>query len=117
MVRVSLESNSKTPETILDEIRIGNTWESVVTNPSTASVNDVFASKVSVYPNPANEFVTISSAVEINKVEVYNLLGKKVISASKLNNNNLDISSLAKGVYMMKLTSGESVASKKLIKN
>ncbi|QNM85306.1 T9SS type A sorting domain-containing protein [Polaribacter pectinis] len=83
---------------------------------ATASIDGVFTSKVSVYPNPANEFVTISSAVEINKVEVYNLLGKKVISTSKLNNNNLDISSLAKGVYMMKLTSGESVASKKLIK-
>lgn len=89
----------------------------LVYSPSTASVDDVFASKVSVYPNPANEFVTISSAVEINKVEVYNLLGKKVISTSKLNNNNLDVSTLAKGVYMMKLTSGEFVASKKLIKN
>ena len=70
-----------------------------------------------LYPNPANEFVKISSSVDINKVEIYNLLGKKVISTSKLTNNNLDVSSLSKGVYLMKLTSGESVASRKLIKN
>ncbi|WP_081817005.1 T9SS type A sorting domain-containing protein [Polaribacter sp. Hel_I_88] len=82
-----------------------------------ASVDDIFASQVSVYPNPANEFVKISSSVDINKVEIYNLLGKKVISTSKLTNNNLDVSSLSKGVYLMKLTSGESVASRKLIKN
>ena len=84
---------------------------------NTASVDDIFASQVSVYPNPANEFVKISSSVDINKVEIYNLLGKKVISTSKLTNNNLDVSSLSKGVYLMKLTSGESVASRKLIKN
>ncbi|QOD60968.1 T9SS type A sorting domain-containing protein [Polaribacter haliotis] len=87
-----------------------------VSSSTTASVDEVFASKVSVYPNPAKDFVTISSPLEINKLEVYNLLGKRVISSSKLINNNLDISTLAKGIYMMKLTSGESVASKKLIK-
>ena len=84
--------------------------------PATASVDDVFASKVSVYPNPANEFVTISSAVEMNKVEVYSLLGKKVMSSAKLNNNDLDISSLSTGIYILKLTSGNAVATKKLIK-
>ena len=81
-----------------------------------ASVDKVFASKVSIYPNPAKDFLIISSDVTINKVEVYNLLGTKVISTSKLNNNNLDISNLANGVYMMKLTSGASIASKKFIK-
>ncbi len=84
---------------------------------ATASVDDVFSSKVSVYPNPANEFLNISSSVEINKVEVYNLLGKKVLSSLKLNDNNLNISSLANGIYMIKLTSGDSVATKKIIKN
>jgi hypothetical protein len=83
---------------------------------SLSTVNDIFSSKVRIYPNPANELVTISSSLEINKVEVYSLIGKKVITDSNLNNNNLDVSSLAKGVYMMKLTSGASVATKKLIK-
>lgn len=88
-------------------------------NPTAAalSVDDFFSSKVSVYPNPVNEFVTISSELEINKLEIYNLLGKRVISSSKLVDNNLDISSLSKGVYLLKLTSGESVATRKLIKN
>ena len=84
---------------------------------ATASIDDVFASKVSVYPNPANNFVTISSSVDINKIELYNLLGKKVINTSKLVNDKLDVSSIAKGVYLMKLTSGKSVISRKLIKN
>lgn len=84
---------------------------------TTASVDDIFSSKVSVYPNPAKESVTITSQVELNKIEVFNLLGKQVIKTSTLNNNILDVSSLSKGVYLMKLTSGDSVATRKLIKN
>lgn len=96
------------------EVRLDNL--SLVNLGPTASVNDVFASKVSIYPNPANEFVTISSSVEINKIEVYNLLGKKVSSSSSLINNTLDISNLSKGMYLLKLTSEEGTATKKIVK-
>ena len=81
---------------------------------TTASVDEVFSSKVSIYPNPANQYINIVSNVDINKVDVYNLLGKRVLSSSNLK-NNLDVSSLSKGMYMLKLTSGSSIASKKLI--
>ncbi len=80
-----------------------------------ASVENVFASKLRVYPNPANQFVNISSEREINKVNVYSLTGKRVITTSTLNNNRLDVSNLSSGIYMMKLTSGNLTASKKLI--
>ena len=82
-----------------------------------ASVDDFFSSKVSVYPNPVSEFVTISSELEINNIEVFNLLGKRVIGEAKLENNNLNVSSLSKGVYLIKLISGNAVATRKLIKN
>jgi len=83
---------------------------------ATASVDDVFASKISIYPNPANNFINISTTETIDSVEVYNLIGKKVISSKNLIENSIDISTLAKGVYMLKLTSGNAVASKKLVK-
>ncbi|WP_405606579.1 T9SS type A sorting domain-containing protein [Polaribacter sp. Asnod1-A03] len=83
---------------------------------ATASIDDVFSSKISIYPNPANDFIKISTSETIDSVDVYNLIGKKVISSKNLIENSLDISTLAKGVYMLKLTSGSAVASKKLIK-
>lgn len=82
---------------------------------SALSVNDVFASKIGIYPNPANEFVKISTDENITGVEVFNLIGKKVISSSSLINNKLDISNLSKGVYVLKITSNKLVASKKII--
>lgn len=105
----ALGANSKTNQVYYDNISLKMA--------ATASVDDIFSSKVSVYPNPAKESVTITSQVELNKVEVFNLLGKQVIKTSTLNNNILDVSSLSKGVYLMKLTSGDSVATRKLIKN
>jgi hypothetical protein len=80
-----------------------------------ASVDDIFSSKVSVYPNPATNSVKITSSVEINTLEVYNLLGKRIIRTSNVN-NDLDVSSLSKGIYILKLTSGNSVATKRIVK-
>ena len=82
---------------------------------ATASVNDVFSSKISIYPNPANEFVQISTNETITGVEVYNLIGKKVISSSKLTNNKIDVSNLSKGVYVLKVMSNDLVGSRKII--
>ena len=79
------------------------------------SVNDVFSSKISIYPNPANEFVQISTSETITGIEIYNLIGKKVISSSKLTNNKIDVSNLSKGVYVLKVMSNDLVGSRKII--
>jgi hypothetical protein len=81
----------------------------------TASVDDVFSSKLSIYPNPANEFVQISTNESITGIEVYNLIGKRVISSSKLENNRIDVSNLSKGVYVLKVMSNDLVGSRKII--
>ncbi len=70
----------------------------------------------SIYPNPANDVVQIVSSLEINKVEMYNVLGKKVTAYFNQHNNNVDISSLSKGIYVLKITSGQSTITKKIIK-
>ena len=77
---------------------IWKTWESVVTNP-TASVNNVLASKLNIYPNPAKDYITVESkSVRISSVAMCNLLGVQVISEKALVNNRLNLSGLAKGI-------------------
>jgi hypothetical protein len=86
-------------------------------NPTAASlsIDDVFSSKISIYPNPANEFIQISTDETITGVEVYNLIGKKVISLSNLLENRLDVSNLSKGIYVLKVMSNDLVGSRKII--
>lgn len=86
-----------------------------ISSSSVASVDKVFSSKISVYPNPANDFIKISTNEEITGVEIYNLIGKKVISASSLSDNRIDTSNLAKGIYVLKVMSNDLVGSRKII--
>ena len=57
------------------------------------------------------------TAKDVNLVSVYNSLGQIVMS-EKINDNVLNVSSLAKGVYFVKMQDENSnVIVKKLIKN
>ena len=70
---------------------------------------------ISLYPNPAQEVLNVSSINSITKIEVYDLLGKKV--ASNKNAKNVNVSALGKGVYIVKVVKENgSVVAKRFIK-
>lgn len=94
------------------EVRVDNLV--LVNTGATASVNDLFATDLAVYPNPTNSIVNVSSKYDITKIEVFNLLGKNVLTS---NENKVNISSLSKGIYLIKVKSDDLVAMKKIIKN
>lgn len=82
------------------------------------STDEFFASKFSVYPNPANDIVTISSIeYSINLIEMTDINGRVVKNnlVSNLNETEVSISDLAKGVYFLKIASDKGIATKKLI--
>ena len=68
-------------------------------------------------PNPANNVVTLSSVELIEQVELYNVLGQKVVSlqANALT-QQVDVSSLATGTYIMQVTVNGKLGTYKLIK-
>ncbi len=69
----------------------------------------------SLYPNPAKGQVTIQTeTTNAVQVEVFDILGKKVI-AKKVSNGNLNISSLNAGLYLVKVTQNGVTSTKKLI--
>lgn len=69
------------------------------------------------YPNPVKNVLNLSYSKEISNVEVYNLLGQKVIS-NKLNTTDaqIDMSNLSNGAYMVRVTSDNQVKTIKVIK-
>jgi hypothetical protein len=59
---------------------------------------------VMVYPNPANDRVSISSAEKINTIDVYDLKGELILSESVASTQtNLDLSDLNAGIYLAKI--------------
>lgn len=76
--------------------------------------------KFTISPNPANDFVTISSKDNaISNIEMTDLNGRivKTIKVANVTETPINISDLASGVYMTKITSENGVAIKKIIKN
>jgi Zn-dependent metalloprotease len=78
-----------------------------------------------VYPNPNNGVFSVqftSNSKQKVKLEVYNILGGLVSSEYKsikvgLNQIEVDISNQTKGIYFVKLTSGESTNVVRIVKN
>ncbi|CAL2058842.1 T9SS type A sorting domain-containing protein [Tenacibaculum sp. 190524A05c] len=71
-----------------------------------------------VYPNPVNAktFKLTTASFTTKTVQIFNVLGKEVYN-TKINgvNNDIDVSTLNSGIYILKVVEGEKVASKKLI--
>ena len=79
--------------------------------------NNLFESKV--YPNPTSDTWTISTQNNlITSVEVFNLLGKRVVSQKSNNSTEASISTqgLTSGIYIAKITTEQGTKSVKLIK-
>ena len=64
--------------------------------------------------NPAHDFLEIMSNESIDLVEVYTLIGTKVLE-TQLNTSRIDISNLSKGIYMVTIYSGSKKAVRKVI--
>ncbi len=80
------------------------------------------ASKFAVFPNPSNGSDVVNFAgdnIQATGATIFNLLGKKVMTASQseLANKQINISALAKGMYLLNIETNEGVATKKIIKN
>lgn len=83
---------------------------------NTLSVDSINSVDFRLYPNPNNTGVlTINSSNPSTiAVQVFDVLGKRVISTA-LSNNTLDISVLNSGLYIIKLTQDNTSITKKLV--
>ena len=89
----------------------------VCTTCATASISENDAFEFGVFPNPVENVLSIQTEEELTSVEIVNLIGQS-IQVLQSNVKNIDVSSLAPGVYVVKLTSlNGGVSLKKIIKN
>lgn len=88
----------------------------VVGSNCTMSQNDFMDFSDFYFTNPAHNYISIQSTSNIDKVEMYSPIGAKVISQTN-NTNEIEVSNLSKGVYLMVVYSGNKKGSKKVIIN
>ena len=87
-----------------------------VTIDDCTGLGENFANTLKVHPNPAKDFIKIQSEYLLTAIDLYNLhgelLSKKVVSGY---DSELNTSSLSPGLYLLKISSDQGVASKRII--
>ena len=82
---------------------------------SLTGIEENSLNSISIFPNPANDFIQFESSSKINSVRVFDLNGKLILSHT-ISNNRLEISSLAKGVYVLEINTTKTSKKTKIIK-
>lgn len=80
--------------------------------------DDVRASaKLRIYPNPVKSILNIENDAPIGKVEVFNLVGQKVLNQTvNTNSVQIDLVNLVPGNYLVRVSNRETVKTFKIIK-
>ncbi|WP_188463469.1 T9SS type A sorting domain-containing protein [Bizionia arctica] len=69
--------------------------------------------QISIYPNPASDYIHISTSYIIQQVEIFDILGKKVKVV--LNSNQIAVSNLQAGIYIVKVFTDKGEITKKIV--
>lgn len=98
-------------------LHIDNLAGSVATFYSSTLSNEEFLkNEISVYPNPVTNLLNIdNSSIPIETVKVYDLSGR-LINGIKINDNQIDVSQLQNGMYILNIETSIGILSEKLIK-
>jgi hypothetical protein len=82
----------------------------------TTGIAAIRANDVQVYPNPANDRITIEG-VALQKIELLNMKGQVLRRLNSAETKTrMDVSTLAKGVYSLKMTTADGTIVQKIVK-
>lgn len=83
-------------------------------DPGQSAVADVLDLGMQIYPNPAQNMITIKSMDYINHIEIFTISGQKVADMNSNGNSvEMSISHLAAGMYVMRIRTSQGTATRK----
>lgn len=77
------------------------------------SVGDLKNDGFKIYPNPAKDMINISSKISIEKTQLFDILGQKVLETSS--ETQLNVEGLSSGIYLLKLFNNNTTTIKKIV--
>ena len=80
------------------------------------SISETQKTNTYIYPNPVDNYFNIVSNTDINKLEIYNILGEKILEKLDENISNLKIQMFNPGIYIIKIYSDKTIESHRIIK-
>ena len=92
-------------------------WKDFKIVDDATAMENISLENLKIFPNPAKDEIFITSEYPIEKVEICDLSGRQVMVNSRLSNgNSINVSSLAKGIYIVKVYTSKGMIGKKIVK-
>ena len=79
------------------------------------SLKELFKSKINIFPNPTNGMINIATTMNLNEYKIKSIYGN-LLSVGVLESNQINIETLAAGVYFIEFKVNDSWANFKIIK-
>jgi hypothetical protein len=77
-------------------------------------IDEAGSFSASLFPNPASSTITLSG-VQGSSMQIFDLTGKMMLSLQNIaENQKIDVSSFAEGLYMVRISDGKNILTKKL---
>jgi hypothetical protein len=105
-------------ETMTININFGGGWWKYVfaKQEDNSSVKTIDKNLFKIYPNPANNEITVSSDENLAKVTIYDVTGKVMYTSNDINaNSTVNVSTFSRGIYMVEVMTDNKVSVKRLI--
>jgi hypothetical protein len=87
---------------------------------STAGINDLTKTNISIYPNPTNNIINVNlgEVTSPTNYSLYSIDGKMIGDNNMVNTNSfsIDLTDMAIGIYILKIKSENSINTFKIIK-
>jgi len=82
------------------------------------NTTDHLQNKILVYPNPVNNILQLTTNdIAIEQLKMYDIMGKQVLQINKLNNKQINLTTLQTGMYLLHIYTLDGILIKKVVKN
>ncbi len=71
--------------------------------------------EINIFPNPVDDILSLKSEIPVDKFEIFDISGKMIFSVSG-NENEINVSNLKPGVYLLKIVSKDKTGIKQFVK-
>jgi type IX secretion system substrate protein len=62
---------------------------------------------IRIYPNPTNDFFRIYQSEAVDRIEIYNIVGKRIVAYPASQNGQYDVIDLQDGMYLVRLLAAD----------
>jgi len=80
------------------------------------AINETINNNISVYPNPASDYFTVTSSENIFNIEIVNNIGQAVLTNSNfVSGNTIPLENVASGIYNLIITTEKGIYNSSII--